>query len=156
MSFILQYKDGSISPPLVYGLVKFTTALEQYAKDNKDLLPLRYESAAAWQKNQQSYKYNMKQKYYKGQKIYIDIRCRECIPADYYIRKDLPNKATTLYLAEAQVNLVDMRAIYVKYMDEYLYKNMNSKVSMLAALMYVYTEEEIQNKTYQIYCHVRC
>ena len=34
MSFILQYKDGSISPPLVYGLVKFTTALEQYAKDN--------------------------------------------------------------------------------------------------------------------------
>ena len=56
-------------------------------------------------------------------------------------------------LAEAQVNLVDMRAIYIKYVDEYLYKNMNSKVSMLTALMYVYTEEEIQNKTYQIYAH---
>ena len=153
MSFVLRYKDGSISPPLVYGLVKYTAALEQYAKDNKDLLPLRYESAAEWQKNQQTYKYNMKQKYYKGQKIYMDIRCRDCIPADYYIRKDIPNKATTLYLAEAQVNLVDMRAIYIKYVDEYLYKNMNSKVSMLAALMYVYTEEEIQNKTYQIYTH---
>ena len=83
MTFILQYRDGSISPPLVYGLVKCTAALEQYAKDNRDLLPLRYESAAAWQKSQQAYKYNMKQKYYKGQKIYIDIRCRDCIPADY-------------------------------------------------------------------------
>ena len=30
---------------------------------------------------------------------------------------------------------------------------MNSKVSMFAALMYVYTEEEILNKTYQIYTH---
>ena len=58
-----------------------------------------------------------------------------------------------LYLAEAHVNLVDMRAIYVKYVDEYLYTNMNSKVNMLAALMYVYTEEEIQNKTHQIYNH---
>ena len=36
-----------------------------------------------------------------------------------------------------------------------LYKNMNSKVSMLAALMFTYTEEVIQNKTHQIYCHVQ-
>ena len=71
MSFVLQYKDGSISPPLVYALVKYTAALEQYTKDNKDLLPLRYESAAEWQKNQQAYKYNMKQKYYK---LYFELK----------------------------------------------------------------------------------
>ena len=59
MSFVLQYKDGSISLPLVYGLVKYTAVLEQYVKGNKDLLPLRYESAAEWQKNQQTYKYNI-------------------------------------------------------------------------------------------------
>ena len=153
MTFILQYRDGSISPPLVYGLVKCTAALEQYAKDNRDLLPLRYESAAAWQKSQQAYKYNMKQKYYKGQKIYIDIRCRDCIPADYYIRKDIPDKMKILYLAEAHVNLVDMKAIYIKYVDDFLYENMHSKVGMLAALMYVYTEEDIQDKSHRIYRH---
>lgn len=143
LGFYLRFKDNTRSESR-YDQIRDNAALDEYIILNKDLLPLLYDTAREWTRNQRSHMADLQKPAYKvGSKVYLDLRCRKTFGADFYLGLELPNKHTYLYVVEATVSKAEKNCLYLCFTDPILRDTIHSQIDLVSITLYLYTGVEL-------------
>ena len=103
LGFQVEFEDGTMVEK-TFNDIKRTVALNNFIRNNKELLPLTAETLKAQaQLKKQIKQGNILEKYRNAKEVYIDVRCRAIFPYEWYARhfESLPDANTHVYLIKA-------------------------------------------------------